>query len=63
MTDHKPLLAMLGPPLAAARMQRWALLLSAHHYEIEYCSTQAHGNADALSRLPLTVNRSEVECV
>ena len=54
---------MLGPPLVAARMQRWALLLSAQHCEIEYCSTQAHGNADVLSRLLLTGNRSEVECV
>ena len=33
-TDHKPLTAILGPkqgipPLAAARLQRWAILLSA----------------------------------
>ena len=51
VTDHKPLLAILGPKkniptLAAARMQRWALLLSAYNYRLEYRLTQAHGNAD-----------------
>jgi hypothetical protein len=33
--------------------QRWAVLLSAYCYDIEYKPTQAHGNADWLSRLPL----------
>ena len=58
ITDHKPLTAILGPkrgvpPLTAARMQRWALLLSAYDYDIVYRPTTAHGNADGLSRLPL----------
>ena len=58
VTDHKPLLAILGPKknipaLAAARMQRWALLLLAYNYKLEYHPTQAHGNADGLSRLPV----------
>ena len=58
ITDHKPLTAILGPkrgvpPLATARMQRWALLLSAYDYDIVYRPTTAHGNADGLSRLPL----------
>ena len=58
VTDHKPLLSILGPKrgipsLAAARMQRWALLLSAYQYDIEFRSTEQHGNADGLSRLPL----------
>ena len=39
--DHKPLMTILGPKtgiptLAAARMQRWALILSAYQYKIEY---------------------------
>ena len=59
ITDHKPLLSILGPkkgvpPIAAARLQRWALKLSAYTYDIEFRSTDAHANADALSRLPLT---------
>ena len=58
MTDHKPLTSILGPkngipPLAAARMQRWALLLSAYTYDIQFRGTKLHANADALSRLPL----------
>ena len=59
ITNHKPLTMTLGPnkgipPLAAARLQRWAILLSAYKYQIEFRSTTAHGNADYLSRLPLT---------
>ena len=58
VTDHKPLPAILGPKkavptLAAARMQRWALILAAYDYELEFRVTQDHANADMLSRLPL----------
>lgn len=64
VTDHKPLTTILGPknkvpPLAAARLQRWALVLSAYSYEIEFRPTAAHGNADGLSRLPLHEPSSE----
>ena len=58
VTDHKSLLALLElkkgiPPLAAARLQQWAILLSAYTYELEFRSTEKHANADCLSRLPL----------
>ena len=57
VTDHKPLTTLLGPktgirPMTAARLQRWALLLSAYSYEIEFKRTHDHANADGLSRLP-----------
>ena len=57
ITDHKPLTAILGPKkgiptLAAARLQHWALLLSAYNYNIQFKPSAAHGNADELSRLP-----------
>ena len=64
-TDHKPLTTILGPTrgipsLAAARLQRWALLLSAYNYEVVFKPTRAHANVDGLSRLPLpNVNQSE----
>ena len=58
VTDHKPLTTVLGPKhgipsMAAARLQRWALLLSAYSYNIEFKRTKDHANADGLSRLPL----------
>ena len=58
ITDHKPLTTILGPKkgipsLAAARLQRWAILLSAYDYNIRYKCTTEHGNADGLLRLPL----------
>ena len=40
--------------LAAARLQRWTIVLSAYQYDIEFKRTEAHENADGLSRLPLT---------
>lgn len=57
LTDHKPLTTIFGPKkgvpaLAAARLQRWAIQLSAYHYDIEFPTTAQHMNADGLSRLP-----------
>ena len=58
VTDHKPLTVILGPkkgipPMAAARLQRWAVCLSAYSYDIKFKPTAQHCNADGLSRLPL----------
>ena len=68
VTDHKPLTTILHPQsklpsLAAARMQRWAFILSAYNYTIEYRSTLEHANADALSRLPSVINTSPCDPV
>lgn len=40
-------------PVAAARLQRWAIYLSMYDYEIKHKSGSKMGNVDALSRLPL----------
>ena len=58
VTDHKPLLGILGEEksisaLSAARLQRWALLLSNYKYRLVYKSGKDHGNADGMSRLPI----------
>ena len=58
VTDHKPLLAILGskvglPTIVAARLLRWAIILAAYNYVLEYRPTSKMGNADALSRLPV----------
>ena len=44
------------PILVAARLQRWALTLSAYNYQVEYRTGANNGNADALSRKPLVQN-------
>ena len=56
VTDHQPLLTLLGPKatiptMAAARMQRLAIVLSAYDYQIEYRRSEKHSNCDALSQL------------
>ena len=61
LTDHKPLLTILGPKtavptLAAARIQHWAVILQAYNYQVEYRSSAEHANADALSRLPCDIS-------
>ncbi len=60
ITDHKPLLGLLGEarstsPQASARVRRWSLYLSMFEYTLKFRKTEAHANADALSRLPLPV--------
>ena len=41
------------PTLAAVRLQRWALLLSAYNYELKFKSGVDNKEADLLSRLPI----------
>ena len=57
-TDHKPLLAILGPKkglpvMSASRLQRYAIYLSSFTYDIVYVKGSRHCNADGLSRLPI----------
>ena len=64
-TDHKPLLGLFGenkaiPERSAARIARWALMLSAYDYKLLYRQGCLNGNADALSRLPLPATEGEV---
>ena len=64
-TDHKPLLGLFAencplPARAAARVLRWALLLSAYDFELRYREGARNGNADGLSRLPLPSRNGEV---
>ena len=55
MTDHKPLVSLFGerkqvPITASPRVQWWAITLRGY----EYRAGRSHGNADCLSRLPLS---------
>ncbi|GFV97945.1 transposon Tf2-9 polyprotein [Trichonephila clavipes] len=62
VTDHKPLVSIFAPNhslpcLSATRIVHYALFLQAFSYTIKYRNTKNHGNADALSRLPLAVDK------
>ena len=64
-SDHKPLQHLFSesrpvPAMASARIQRWALTLSAYKYTITYKPGADHANADMLSRLPLSEVPSDV---
>ena len=66
VTDHKPLLGLLKEdrptsPQASARIKRWSLFLSGYEYTLMFRNTNAHANADALSRLPLPVEPAQTE--
>ena len=39
--------------MVASCLQRWAITLSSYNYEVKYQTPSKHGNADALSWLPL----------
>jgi len=44
------------PPLAAVRLQYWALIFSGYNYEINFKPTKPHANANGLSRLPMNAS-------
>ena len=46
--------------MASARVQRWALMLSAYNYQVQYVPGKENMNADVFSRLPLPVQPKEV---
>ena len=68
VTDHRLQLSLFNPskampPVAAARVMRWSLILSGYRYQIRYRKAEDHGNVDALSRLPLPSTESnDQEC-
>ena len=56
--DHKPLLGLASEQkgitsMAAARIQRWAILLSAYNYSLKYRSGSENSNANFFSRFSL----------
>lgn len=58
ITDNRPITQIFNPKMGlpaytAMRMQHYALFLQAYDFEIKFRRTEAHGNADGLSRLPI----------
>ncbi|XP_049865049.1 uncharacterized protein K02A2.6-like [Pectinophora gossypiella] len=63
-TDHKPLVTIFGPHqgipnMTSSRLQRWALILSAYNFGIEYVNTEKNV-ADALSRMLMKHKETQV---
>ena len=66
VTDHKPLLQLFDPqrgiPMqVSGRIQRWIMTLAVYKYKLVFKKTEEHGNADALSRLPMDGKQIEKE--
>jgi hypothetical protein len=58
VTDHEPFLCIFGPnkqvpSFTASRIHKWSQYLSQFRFDVVYRNTKLHGNADALSRLPV----------
>ncbi|XP_048586216.1 uncharacterized protein K02A2.6-like [Nematostella vectensis] len=68
LTEHKPLITLLGEhkpvfQLASDRIKRWALLLAAYNYTIEFIPGKDNVFADFLSRKPVECEPSSEEQV
>lgn len=64
-TDHQPLLSIFGNKagisvMAASRLQRYAILLSAYNYKVQYIRTDKNVVADYFSRAPISESVSMV---
>lgn len=66
ITDNKPVAQIFSPSkglptLSAVRMQHYAVFLETFDFEIRYRRSKEHGNADGISRLPITVSPKTLE--
>ena len=64
-TDHKSFLGYFKenkkiPEISSARIERWAVILSAYAFQLEYREGSKNRNADGLSRLPRPIKLEEV---
>lgn len=67
VTDHKQLLTIFGnkkglPMFAANRLLRWAHILTAFDFTIQYVPSDKN-QADCLSRLPLSTSQKQKETI
>lgn len=63
-TDHRPLLSIFGTKngvsiMAASRLQRYAIILSAYNYKVQYITSHNNLVADYFSRAPLPIRQDE----
>ena len=53
VVDHQPLEYLKSAKDTNRRLNRWSLELAAYDYTVTYRKGKSHGNADALSRIPI----------
>lgn len=61
ITDHSSLRWLMTTKNPSGRLQRWALVLMEHHFEVKYRAGRKHANADSLSRILLVKDGKIVE--
>jgi hypothetical protein len=65
VTDHRPLMTIYGgsslPKVASARLTRWAILLQAYNFTVQYKAGSTIPHADAMSRLRFNADQSSAE--
>ena len=61
VTDHSALRWLFDKKHAEGRIARWQLLLSDYDFDIQHRKGTQHGNADAMSRLVISISNSDSE--
>ena len=66
ITDHKPLLGLLSsdrqiPEMISPRMLRWTIFLTSYNYTLLHRPGKNIPHADALSRVPIECNETNVD--
>jgi hypothetical protein len=56
ITDHSALQWMINNPTPSKRMTHWIMTITDYPFKIQFRKGKKHQNADALSRIPHTVN-------
>lgn len=54
ITDSNPLIYLVTSAKLSPTDHRWLSSLAAFDFDISYCCGKANGDADALSRIPIT---------